>query len=143
MVEGQGYDSDAEAAELWESVNNAITNATADDDPAAITAIRAWGASLVVAVDESISVYEELLSITDDPLLRRAIEITTELTRDLGATTANAFANITSITEYNTLLYSISPETNAAQEDPYDREALQYFNDYILENCGVSTTNDS
>jgi hypothetical protein len=143
VVEGQDYESDTEAAELWESMNNAIATATTDDDPSAIAAIRAWGAYLEVAVDEFIPVYEQLLSITDDPLLRRAIEITTELHRDLGATAANSFANVTSIAEYNTLQNSVFGDTLAAYEDPDDREALLYFDDYILENCGVSTTTDS
>lgn len=138
VEEGQGYSSDVEATALMESMYAAISDATTDDDPTAIAAIKAWGASLVVAIDESLPVYEELLSITDDAMLRRAIELTLELNRDIGGSFADSFASVTSISEYTSLMNSISEETNAALSDPDDQEALLYYNEYLLDNCGIS-----
>jgi hypothetical protein len=136
VAEGRDAETDAGLLPLTEEMWNTYNQATTDDDPAAIAAIRAWGDAELESGEVTIPIYEDLLTLTDDPVLERALEIMIEANGDSLMPIATAFSEIDTLTKFSELMTDFTTDMYIMLADPANREAFLYLDDYSIENCG-------
>ncbi|MBN2176247.1 MAG: hypothetical protein JW722_01145 [Demequinaceae bacterium] len=136
VADGRALEDDLDLNGLTTQMQVAVTAATTDDDPEAIAAIRTWGVALETGGEGIAAIYDGLLDLVDDPALKRGIEISIDLNRDLTASVGKTLSGVDSLAEFNDIMTQFNADMMARVPEAEDLDAILYLDQYSQDNCG-------
>jgi hypothetical protein len=138
VADGRTLETDLDINGLTMQMQVAVTNATTDDDPDAIAAIREWGTALEAGGKGAAEIYEDILDLVDDPQLVRAIKISIDLNGTLTTSVGKSLSEVDNLTEFTTIMTQFNTDMMARVPEDEDMDAILYLDEYSQDNCGFA-----